>query len=318
MKMLDDIERPSRRLWSKAIAASTISGFGPPRVQTEDPPREFLEVARSSQGLEGPKYFRNPETRRANREARPTMSPCAAETVNMYRRLLRRDDVHFLAIPADREPRSSPSADRRWCAHFMEQHGDNRLIPPRVRVPGAYREARWVRSAGARAQSSYLSRTLPNASDPSSRVTSSIQRSDLLRRHHLFHRRPTSVNCLDRSPSRPGPVCRWTGAGWPVELLVRHDERERRIGERGTRPVPDPSACRARPCRSDRRCTRRRSRRRTRGSSWVPTRYAPPCPASSAPAPWLAVADRPAPRAPSGKRPGRIARTAARPSSLSG
>ena len=48
------------------------------------------------------------------------------------------------------------------------------------------------------------------------------------------------------------------------------------------------------------------------------SRYAPPCPASSAPVQWLAVADRPAPRAPSGNRPGRIARTAARPSSLSG
>src|SRR5439155_25872134 len=48
------------------------------------------------------------------------------------------------------------------------------------------------------------------------------------------------------------------------------------------------------------------------------SRCAPPCPAIWAPAPWLAVAEQPAPRAPSGNHPGRSERTAARPTPLAG
>src|SRR2546426_128458 len=78
-------------------------------------------------------------------KARPSMSPAAAEKVNVVNvDFYAATTYTFLGIPADLG--TSIFAVGRmagWCAHIMEQHGDNRLIRPESEYTGPTGK-RWV------------------------------------------------------------------------------------------------------------------------------------------------------------------------------
>ena len=151
MKMLDEIGTPERtETWvQKAIAAKyKFSGFGHRVYKTEDPRAKFLR--RFAQDLardwKGPKYFEIQERLVAEIERqKPNMSPAAAEKVNVVNvDFYAATTYTFLGIPADLG--TSIFAIGRmagWCAHIMEQHGDNRLIRPESEYTGPTGK-RWV------------------------------------------------------------------------------------------------------------------------------------------------------------------------------
>jgi citrate synthase len=151
MKMLDEIGTPEHvESWvAKAIASKyKFSGFGHRVYKTEDPRAKFLrkfaqDLAKDSKG---PKYFDIQEGLVAAIEkARPSMSPAAAEKVNVVNvDYYAATTYTFLGIPADLG--TSIFAVGRmagWCAHIMEQHGDNRLIRPESEYTGPTGK-RWV------------------------------------------------------------------------------------------------------------------------------------------------------------------------------
>jgi citrate synthase len=151
MKMLDEIGTPEHvDSWvEKAIAAKyKFSGFGHRVYKTEDPRAKFLRKFAQELGKDwkGPKYFDIQEKLvAAIAKARPTMSPGAAEKVNIVNvDFYAATTYTFLGIPADLG--TSIFAVGRiagWCAHVMEQHGDNRLIRPESEYTGPTGK-RWV------------------------------------------------------------------------------------------------------------------------------------------------------------------------------
>jgi citrate synthase len=151
MKMLDEIGTPEHAdSWvEKAIAAKyKFSGFGHRVYKTEDPRAKFLRKFAQELGKDwkGPKYFDIQEKLvAAIAKARPTMSPGAAEKVNIVNvDFYAATTYTFLGIPADLG--TSIFAVGRiagWCAHVMEQHGDNRLIRPESEYTGPTGK-RWV------------------------------------------------------------------------------------------------------------------------------------------------------------------------------
>ena len=151
MKMLDEIGTSEHvESWvAKAIASKyKFSGFGHRVYKTEDPRAKFLRKFAQdlAKDWKGPKYFDIQEGLVAAIEkARPSMSPAAAEKVNVVNvDYYAATTYTFLGIPADLG--TSIFAVGRmagWCAHIMEQHGDNRLIRPESDYTGPSGK-RWV------------------------------------------------------------------------------------------------------------------------------------------------------------------------------
>ena len=151
MKMLDEIGTPEHvDSWvAKAIASKyKFSGFGHRVYKTEDPRAKFLRKFAQdlSKDWKGPKYFDIQEGLvAAIAKARPSMSPAAAAKVNIVNvDYYAATTYTFLGIPADLG--TSIFAVGRmagWCAHIMEQHGDNRLIRPESEYTGPTGK-RWV------------------------------------------------------------------------------------------------------------------------------------------------------------------------------
>jgi citrate synthase len=151
MKMLDEIGTPEHvDSWvAKAIASKyKFSGFGHRVYKTEDPRAKFLRKFAQdlSKDWKGPKYFDIQEGLvAAIAKARPSMSPAAADKVNIVNvDYYAATTYTFLGIPADLG--TSIFAVGRmagWCAHIMEQHGDNRLIRPESEYTGPTGK-RWV------------------------------------------------------------------------------------------------------------------------------------------------------------------------------
>jgi len=151
MKMLDEIGTPAHvDAWvAKAIASKyKFSGFGHRVYKTEDPRAKFLRKFAQdlAKDWKGPKYFDIQEALvAAIAKARPSMSPAAAEKVNIVNvDFYAATTYTFLGIPADLG--TSIFAVGRmagWCAHIMEQHGDNRLIRPESEYTGPTGK-RWV------------------------------------------------------------------------------------------------------------------------------------------------------------------------------
>jgi len=151
MKMLDEIGTPEHvDSWvAKAIASKyKFSGFGHRVYKTEDPRAKFLRKFAQdlAKDWKGPKYFDIQEALvAAIMKARPSMSPAAAEKVNIVNvDYYAATTYTFLGIPADLG--TSIFAVGRmagWCAHIMEQHGDNRLIRPESEYTGPTGK-RWV------------------------------------------------------------------------------------------------------------------------------------------------------------------------------
>ncbi|MDP9275717.1 MAG: citrate synthase, partial [Chloroflexota bacterium] len=151
MKMLDEIGTPEHvDAWvAKAIASKyKFSGFGHRVYKTEDPRAKFLRKFAQdlAKDWKGPKYFDIQEGLvAAIAKARPSMSPAAADKVNIVNvDYYAATTYTFLGIPADLG--TSIFAVGRmagWCAHIMEQHGDNRLIRPESEYTGPTGK-RWV------------------------------------------------------------------------------------------------------------------------------------------------------------------------------
>jgi citrate synthase len=151
MKMLDEIGTPEHvDSWvAKAIASKyKFSGFGHRVYKTEDPRAKFLRKFAQdlAKDWKGPKYFEIQEALvAAIAKARPSMSPAAADKVNIVNvDYYAATTYTFLGIPADLG--TSIFAVGRmagWCAHIMEQHGDNRLIRPESEYTGPTGK-RWV------------------------------------------------------------------------------------------------------------------------------------------------------------------------------
>jgi citrate synthase len=151
MKMLDEIGTPEHvDSWvEKAIASKyKFSGFGHRVYKTEDPRAKFLRkfAQELAKDWKGPKYFDIQEKLvAAIAKARASMSPGAAEKVNIVNvDFYAATTYTFLGIPADLG--TSIFAVGRmagWCAHVMEQHGDNRLIRPESEYTGPTGK-RWV------------------------------------------------------------------------------------------------------------------------------------------------------------------------------
>ena len=144
MRMLEEIGSPEHveTFVDQAIARKyKFPGFGHRVYKTEDPRAKHLR--RFSQELsrewKGPKYFEiQDRVVKAIAERRPRMSPAAAEKVGVVNvDFFAATTYTFLGIPADLG--TSIFALGRiagWCAHVMEQHGDNRLIRPESEYTG--------------------------------------------------------------------------------------------------------------------------------------------------------------------------------------
>jgi citrate synthase len=151
MRMLDEIGTPEHveAFVDRAIERKfKFSGFGHRVYLTEDPRAKHLrrfagELARDRNG---PRYFEIQEALvKAIAGRRPKMSPAAAAKVNVVNvDYYAATTYTFLGIPADLG--TSIFALGRiagWCAHIMEQHGDNRLIRPESEYTGPAGKA-WV------------------------------------------------------------------------------------------------------------------------------------------------------------------------------
>jgi len=138
MKMLEEIGSPEHveQFVDTAIERKyKFSGFGHRVYKTEDPRAKFLRrfASELQKDWKGPRYLDIQEKLvAAIAERRPRMSHAAAEKVNIVNvDFFAATTYTFLGIPADLG--TSIFAVGRiagWCAHIMEQHGDNRLIRP--------------------------------------------------------------------------------------------------------------------------------------------------------------------------------------------
>jgi citrate synthase len=144
MRMLDEIGSPEHveTFVDKAIERKyKFSGFGHRVYLTEDPRAKHLRrfASELSREWKGPRYFEIQEALvKAIAERRPKMSAGAAAKVNVVNvDFFAATTYTFLGIPADLG--TSIFALGRiagWCAHIMEQHGDNRLIRPESEYTG--------------------------------------------------------------------------------------------------------------------------------------------------------------------------------------
>ncbi len=151
MRMLDEIGTPEHveSFVDGAIERKyKFSGFGHRVYLTEDPRAKHLRrfAGELARGWTGAKYFDIQERlAKAIAERRPRMSPAAASKVNVVNvDYYAATTYTFLGIPADLGT-SLFSLGRvaGWCAHVMEQHGDNRLIRPESEYTGPSGKA-WV------------------------------------------------------------------------------------------------------------------------------------------------------------------------------
>jgi 2-methylcitrate synthase len=144
MKMLEEIGSPDHvESWvANAIERKYLfSGFGHRVYKTEDPRAKFLRrfASELQRDWKGPRFFDIQEKLVAAIERqKPKMSPAAAAKVNVVNvDFYAATTYTFLGIPADLG--TSIFAVGRmagWCAHIMEQHGDNRLIRPESEYTG--------------------------------------------------------------------------------------------------------------------------------------------------------------------------------------
>jgi citrate synthase len=144
MKMLEEIGSPEHvdAFVEQAIAKKyKFSGFGHRVYKTEDPRAKYLRrfASELQKDWKGPKYFDIQEKLGAAiAKHRPNMSPAAQDKVNVINvDYYAATTYTFLGIPADLG--TSIFAVGRiagWCAHIMEQHGDNRLIRPESEYTG--------------------------------------------------------------------------------------------------------------------------------------------------------------------------------------
>ena len=144
MRMLDEIGSIDHvETWvDKAMERKyKFSGFGHRVYRTEDPRAKHLRrfAQELSRDWKGPKYFEIQERLvKAIFERRPRMSTAVAEKLNVVNvDFFAATTYTFLGIPADLG--TSIFALGRiagWCAHVMEQHGDNRLIRPESEYTG--------------------------------------------------------------------------------------------------------------------------------------------------------------------------------------
>ena len=144
MKMLEEIGTPDHveAFVDQAIAKKyKFSGFGHRVYKTEDPRAKFLKkfAGELQKEWKGPRFFDIQEKLGAViAERKPKMSPAAQEKVNVINvDYYAATTYTFLGIPADLG--TSIFAVGRiagWCAHIMEQHGDNRLIRPESEYTG--------------------------------------------------------------------------------------------------------------------------------------------------------------------------------------
>lgn len=144
MRMLDEIGSPEHveTFVDKAIERKyKFSGFGHRVYLTEDPRAKHLRrfAGELAKEWKGPKYFEIQDALvKAIATRRPKMSPAAAAKVNVVNvDYYAATTYTFLGIPADLG--TSIFALGRiagWCAHIMEQHGDNRLIRPESEYTG--------------------------------------------------------------------------------------------------------------------------------------------------------------------------------------
>jgi len=144
MKMLEEIGTPDHvaAFVDQAIAKKyKFSGFGHRVYKTEDPRAKYLRrfASELQKDWKGPKFYDIQEKLGAAiAERKPKMSPAAQEKVNVINvDYYAATTYTFLGIPADLG--TSIFAVGRiagWCAHVMEQHGDNRLIRPESEYTG--------------------------------------------------------------------------------------------------------------------------------------------------------------------------------------
>jgi len=144
IRMLDEIGSPEHveTFVDKAIERKyKFSGFGHRVYLTEDPRAKHLRrfASELARDWKGPRYFDIQEALvKAIAERRSRMSPGAAAKVNVVNvDYYAATTYTFLGIPADLG--TSIFALGRiagWCAHIMEQHGDNRLIRPESEYTG--------------------------------------------------------------------------------------------------------------------------------------------------------------------------------------
>jgi citrate synthase len=144
MRMLDEIGSPDHvESWLDGAIERKykFSGFGHRVYKTADPRAKHLRrfAGELSKDWSGPRYFEMQERLvDAIATRRPKMSPSAAEKVNVVNvDFFAATTYTFLGIPADLG--TSIFALGRiagWCAHIMEQHGDNRLIRPESEYTG--------------------------------------------------------------------------------------------------------------------------------------------------------------------------------------
>ncbi|MBI2773428.1 MAG: citrate synthase [Chloroflexi bacterium] len=145
MRMIEEIGSPdhAETFVDKGIERKYIfSGFGHRVYLTEDPRAKHLRRFASELAKGGPEQAKQFEIQerlvRAIAERRPKMSPGAAAKVNVVNVDFYAATAYtFLGIPADLGT-SIFSLGRiaGWCAHVMEQHGDNRLIRPESEYTG--------------------------------------------------------------------------------------------------------------------------------------------------------------------------------------
>jgi len=151
MRMLDEIGSPDHvdAFVDKAIERKyKFSGFGHRVYLTQDPRAKHLRrfAQELAKDWSGPPYFAIQDRLvRAVAERRPKMSAAAAAKVNVVNvDYYAATTYTYLGIPADLG--TSIFALGRiagWCAHIMEQHGDNRLIRPESQYTGPVGKA-WV------------------------------------------------------------------------------------------------------------------------------------------------------------------------------
>ena len=151
MRMLDEIGSPDHvdAFVERAIERKyKFSGFGHRVYLTADPRAKHLRrfAQELSKDWSGPPYFAIQDRLvRAVAERRPKMSAAAAAKVNVVNvDYYAATTYTYLGIPADLG--TSIFALGRiagWCAHIMEQHGDNRLIRPESQYTGPVGKA-WV------------------------------------------------------------------------------------------------------------------------------------------------------------------------------
>jgi len=141
MKMLLEIQSPERaEAWIQGALAQKrkIMGFGHRVYRTEDPRAAHLRRMSESLGVRAgqPQWFAMQRTiEDVVRREKGLYCNVDFYSASMY---------YVMGIPLDLyTPIFAVSRVSGWCAHVLEQHGDNRLIRPRAEYVG-HMNRRWV------------------------------------------------------------------------------------------------------------------------------------------------------------------------------